>query len=55
MYGNLLGMIDEDRLINNGSPRLVVVGLEGKGWMSVVTGLIKKDVGWSLRAGQHSA
>lgn len=33
---------------------LVVVGLEGKGWMSVVTGLIKKDVGWSLRAGQHS-
>ena len=28
---------------------LVVVGLEGKGWMSVVAGLIKKDVGWSLR------
>ena len=51
MYDNLLGAINEDRLINNGSPRLVVVGLEGKGWMSVVTGLIKKDVGWSLRAG----
>ena len=30
---------------------LVVVGLEGKGWMSVVAGLIKKDVGWSLRVG----
>ena len=33
---------------------LVVIGLEGKGWMSVVAGLIKIDVGWSLRVGQHS-
>ena len=34
---------------------LVVVGLEGKGWMSVIAGLIKKDVSWSLRVGQHSS
>ena len=34
---------------------LVVIGLEGKGWMSVVTGLIRKDVGWSLRVSQHSS
>ena len=34
---------------------LVAIGLEGKGWVSVVTGLIKKDVGWSLWVSQHSS
>ena len=34
---------------------LVVIGLEGKGWMSVVVGWIKKDVGWLMRVGQHSS
>ena len=34
---------------------LVVIGLEGKGWMSVVAGLIKKDVGCRLVAAGGSA